>query len=88
MVSISGWMVISCSREEEGHFKVTAGDGTVYKFVPTPGSIADVWVQKLQMAAEQHNPKVSVYHTFFYSQGFGVRGQRSEVMGLGLEVRA
>ena len=60
MLSIIGWMVIYCSKEEDEpeHFKLTSGDGSVYKYQATSPS-AEVWVQRLQTASTQQHPKVS-----------------------------
>ena len=59
MLSIIGWMVIYCTKEEDEpeHFKLTSGDGSVYKYQATSPSAA-VWVQRLQTASTQQHPKV------------------------------
>jgi len=51
--------VIHCAREDEEpeHFKLTSGDGSVYKYQATTPSAA-VWVQRLQIASTQQCPKV------------------------------
>ena len=60
MLSIIGWMVIYCSKEEDEpeHFKLTSGDGSVNKYHATTAFV-EVWVQRLQTATTQQHPKVS-----------------------------
>lgn len=62
MLSIGGWMVILCPKDgdEVEFFKITSGDGSVYKFQASSPN-AEVWVQKLQAATAQHSPKVSLF---------------------------
>ncbi|XP_067940147.1 ras-specific guanine nucleotide-releasing factor RalGPS1-like [Watersipora subatra] len=59
MHSILGWMVILSPKEDDEveHFKLTSGDGSVYKFLVTSPP-ANVWVEKLQAASTQNSPKV------------------------------
>ncbi|KAF6038406.1 hypothetical protein EB796_003309 [Bugula neritina] len=59
MQSIVGWMVIHCPRDgdEAEHFKITSGEGSVYKFLAATPT-ASLWAQKLQATAASHNPKV------------------------------
>ena len=61
MQSIISWMVILCPKEDDDveHFKLTSGDGSVYKFLVTSPT-AGVWVERLQEASSAHlSQKVS-----------------------------